>query len=1125
MKTTTSLASGLLSLLLAAALLTLAPSAAHAKKKKDADAAAEKKDEKSWEVNNPPGDWRTISLDTEETTWSNLDVSPDGATIVFDMLGDLYTVPIGGGEATALTSEIAWNMQPRFSPDGSEIAYISDREGGDALWVMRADGSEPRKVSDDDASLVHNPYWSPDGQYIAGKKGYMSGRSIPAGEIWMFHSGGGGGLQLVERSHGPESQKNIAEPAFSHDGRYLYYSQDTTPGVRWEYNKDPTGSIFAIQRLDLDTGETERFVSGAGGAIRPVPSPNGKLLAFVKRLPTGLSALYVKDLASGVEHAVYSALDRDLQETNGSHGNTPAFDWMPDSKSLVFWAAGKIHRVDLASKEASTIPVHVKAEKKVRQALRFPVEVAPERFRVKMLRWAQYGPQGDFTVFEALGRLWIQEIEEGDVSGEPRPLTGGENGFESYPAISPDGGRIAYVTWDDDKLGHLRVIGRDGTGERVLTPKGGIYLEPSWSADGGHVAFRKATGGYLLSAENSVDPGLYVVATDGEAKPKRVTESGAYPGFLPGERFDGETRLRFLDYADDNNLQLKSVDLEGRDERVHAQGDMLTEISVSPDGRWVAFLADWNAYVTPLPRMGKAISLSAGATAIPVKQVSKRSGEFFHWSADSSTLHWSQGAMLFSRDLKDAFAFLEGAPEELPEPASTGLDLAFDTDTAIARGEIALVGARIVTMRGADSAQEVIEDGAVVVRDGRIVAVGPRGEVEIPSGAEVVDVAGKTIIPGMVDVHAHGGMGSLEIIPQQNWMQLSNLSFGVTTIHDPSNDSSEIFSAAELQRAGKIVAPRIYSTGTILYGATGPGYTATIKNYDDALFHVRRLKDLGAISVKSYNQPRRAQRQQVIAAGAELHMMVVPEGGAKFQHNMNMIVDGHTGVEHAIPIAMGYDDVRQFWSQTEVGYTPTFGVAYGGLSGETYWYDRTEVWKDERLMSFVPRRMVEPGAIRRSTAPDEHYNHFQVAKFAKSLRDAGVSVQIGAHGQREGLAAHWELWMLEQGGMTPWEAFRAATIDGARYVGLDGDIGSLEVGKLADLVVIDGNPLEDLKRSEDVTHTMLGGRLYDAATMNEVWPEQVERGELFFRKEGGDTIHPATQEWMEEFAHRHGWVH
>ncbi len=1106
--------SSVVAMLLGVLLVVAAPLAAEAKKAKPKQDEAEQKEEQKWDVNAPPGEWSTIKIDTTETTWSDVDVSPDGKTIVFDMLGDIYTVPIAGGEAKALTTSIAWDFQPRFSPDGKKIALISDRGGADNLWIMDADGGNARAVTEEKEHLVHNPYWSPDGEYIAAKKGFTSTRSIPAGEIWLFHTGGGGGLQLTERPNKDKDQKTMAEPAFSRDGRYVFYSQDVTPGRVWQYNKDSTGQIFVIQRLDRQTGETDTFVDGAGGAIRPTPSPDGKHLAFVRRTPALTSAIWIKDMESGVERPVFDRLDRDLQETNGSQGNTTALAWTPDGKSIVFWAGGKLRRVDVATKQSAVIPVRVRTEKQVRKALRFPVEVAPADVKVRMLRWAQMSPDGSKALFQALGHLYVKDL----ASGTQRRLTSQNDHFEFHPSFSPDGRSVVYTTWDDEDLGSVRIVPVAGGAGRTITKHPGHYVEPRFSPSADRVVYRKLSGGFLLAGAWSMEPGIYTVPAAG-GEPKRVSKSGFRPQFTA----DGK-RVLFSD-TDENKLQLKSVSLEGHDERTHLQGAFLHEFSVSPDGRWVAFTVDWNAYVAPFTLTGKTVDVGAETKAIPVKQVSKRSGEFLHWSADGKRLYWAHGATLFSRELKDAFGFLAGAPEELPEPASEGLDLGFSVPADRPAGYIALTNARIVTMRDANAQQEVIENGVVLVQGNRIEAVGSADKVGIPEAAFELDLSGKTIIPGLVDVHAHGPFSRNEITPQQNWLQFSNLAFGVTTVHDPSNDTSSVFSAAELQRAGKIVAPRIYSTGTILYGAHAPSVKAKVDSLDDAKFHVQRLKDVGAISVKSYQQPRRDQRQQVIQAGQELGIMVVPEGGAKFQCNMNEIVDGHTGIEHAIPLAMAYDDVKQLWSQSGTGYSPTFGVAYGGISGENYWYDRTEVWKNERLMRYSPRFLIEPRSMRRTTAPDEHYNHIQVARFAKQLRDLGVPVLIGAHGQREGLAAHWEMWMMHQGGFSPWEAIRGATIDGARYIGLDRDVGSIEAGKLADLVVIDGNPLDDLRRSEYVAYTMLNGRLYEAATMNQVAPDKVAREPFFFEREGGDTIHPATSRWIEELRERFGWVH
>ncbi len=370
-------------------------------------------------------------------------------------------------------------------------------------------------------------------------------------------------------------------------------------------------------------------------------------------------------------------------------------------------------------------------------------------------------------------------------------------------------------------------------------------------------------------------------------------------------------------------------------------------------------------------------------------------------------------------------------------------------------------------------------------------------------GATVIGASGTTIMPGLVDVHAHVSHFFDGPSPQQNWAYMANLAFGVTTLHDPSANTSFVFSQSELVKAGGTVGPRVYSTGTILYGADGD-FKAVINSLDDARSHLRRMKAVGAFSVKSYNQPRREQRQQVLQAARELEMMVVPEGGSTLYHNLTMIVDGHTGIEHNIPVAPLYNDVMSVWAETKVGYTPTLVVNYGGPSGEYYWYQHDSVWDNDRLLRFYPRSALDARARRPTIVPDDEYFHMEVSRSAKALVDRGGRVQLGAHGQLQGLAAHWELWMFAQGGMTNHEVLRAGTLFGAEYLGLDGDIGSLEAGKLADLVVLDANPLDDIRNTETIRLVMVNGRLFDAATMNEVGNHPRERKPFYWQTDGLD---------------------
>jgi imidazolonepropionase-like amidohydrolase len=760
-----------------------------------------------------------------------------------------------------------------------------------------------------------------------------------------------------------------------------------------------------------------------------------------------------------------------MQETWAVHGVYPAFDWLPDGKEVVLWARGRLWRVEIASGEAREIPFHVKDARSVAEAVRYPIQVAPDEFDVKLLRWVRVASDGSFVVYQALGHLWKRALPD----GTPERVTDDQDVFEFFPALSRDGKELVYLAWNDERLGELRVRELASGKTRVLTLAPGHYADPVFSPDGKTIVYTKRGGGYVTSPLWSSEPGIYAVPAAG-GEPVLVTREGTNP------QFGADTKRVYLTTSapdkDTDKRQLFSLELDGSDRRSHLVSTWATEFALSPDERWVAFVERFNAHVVPFVPTGREVTLAPKMTALPCAQVSRDAGENLAFSGDSQSLHWSLGPELFTRPLHEAFAFLAGAPAELPKPPETGRNIAFRAKQAKPVGTLALVGGKVVTMRG----DEVLEDGVVVVEGNRITAVGRRNEVAIPSDAQVFDVSGTTVLPGLIDVHAHGAQAADGITPQSNWIHAANLAFGITTIHDPSNDTNEIHAAAELAKHGDILSPRTFSTGTILYGAAG-GFAAPIESLDDARSHLRRLKAVGAMSVKSYNQPRREQRQQVLAAARELGMHVVPEGGSLFQHNMTMVIDGHTGIEHSLPVEHVYDDVTQIWGPSGVGYTPTLVVGYGGPWGEEYWYQHEDVWKNERLARFVPRFVLDPRSRRRTLYPPEEFNTQRSAGICKALIDAGGSVQLGAHGQLAGLAAHWELEMFVQGGMSPHEALRSASLSGAWYVGLDKDLGSLEPGKLADLFVCEGDALTDAARARDVRYTMLNGRLYDANSL------------------------------------------
>ncbi|MGH6786433.1 MAG: amidohydrolase family protein, partial [Novosphingobium sp.] len=426
--------------------------------------AQDAKDKPKWDVNAPPGmTIREIPLSVDQGTWMNLDVSSDGQTLAFDLLGDIYTMPIAGVTPTRIAEGLAYETQPRFSPDGKRIAFTSDRGGGDNIWLMNRDGSDKRQVTKEDFRLLNQPSWSPDGRFIVAKKHFTTQRSLGTGEVWLFHVSGGAGVPLVKKPD-EKHQKELGEPIFAPDGKHVYFTRNITAGGTFQYAQDSNAGAFAIERYDLDTGETERVAGGEGGAVRPTPSPDGKKLAFVRREHTR-SKLYVRDLASGEERKVYDALDQDVQETWAVTGVYPNMAWTPDSKSLVFWSGGKLNHLDFTTEQTAVIPFRINDSRGVIDPPRPAVAVAPDSFETKMPRGAAVSPDGRSVVFETLGKLWLKPM----AGGAPKRLTAEVAAMEAYPAWSPDGKRIAFVRWTDAGLGEIRTVGASGGGTTTVT--------------------------------------------------------------------------------------------------------------------------------------------------------------------------------------------------------------------------------------------------------------------------------------------------------------------------------------------------------------------------------------------------------------------------------------------------------------------------------------------------------------------------------------------------------------------------------------------------------------------------------------------------------------------------------
>ncbi|RLD72315.1 MAG: hypothetical protein DRJ10_18775, partial [Bacteroidetes bacterium] len=858
------------------------------------------------------------------------DVSPNGKTIIFELLGDIYELPIEGGKAKLLMGGMAFDSQPTYSPDGKKIAFVSDRSGEDQLWVSDTDGTNPLKISST-YGLYASPAWSPDGKSI-----FVSG-GLPTRDISKYNIANGDVVLITEYDGTGDFNKDLYSigAAVSPEGRYLYFAQKT--GMVDDDARFPT---WEIKRRDLTDSKEITFISIPGSAFRPQISPDGKLLTYGTRLDNN-TALRIRNLETGDDRILIYPIERDEQESRYTRDVLPRYAFMPNSKELLISQHGKITRVSISDGSKKIIPFTAQVTQALGPLVRYQESIEDGPVRARIIMAPQLSPNGKELAFSSFGHIYIMDYP----SGTPHRLTKSVS-HEFEPVWSPDGKWIAYVNWDKSK-GNLWKMKANGSGKPIcLTKYPAYYSDPVWSPNGKEIVALKGSAylrtlpfqTYLCEKQIAGTELVSISATDGKIKNIVLAMGGEKPHFnSKGDRIYLSSRGKM------SAAKLSSVNLKGTDAKENVEvndtywgffDESATppDIIVNPNEKWTLARIGRQLHLTAMPDAGTYEYIDITKSSIPHKQLSKFGADFFAWADEGKSAIWSVGSSFFKVSLTDLISGKTDLADF--EFDVQEIEINIELPSRKPKGTILISGARIISMRG----NEVLENGDILIKENRIAAIGTKGSLEIPKGTHIIDASGKTVMPGIVDSHNHWGIIREDILETDAWTPLVSLSYGVTASYDAQSHIMDYLGYQDLADAGEILAPRLFSTGPAIDPNLNDSSPENINN-----ILVKYRKYYKTPNIKLWLAGQRNVRQMIAMKSKELNGTPTNCGNRDAKMDLTHAIDGFGATQHNIPISPLYNDVVELFAQSGTAISPTLMVTVGGPWGLNYFLGKYDI--------------------------------------------------------------------------------------------------------------------------------------------------------------------------------------